>query len=138
MINNGTNTGASVTYLVVDDHAGFRRALRGHLPGDTLKLVECASGREAIEAFERHHPDWTLMDIEMPGMDGLSATREILRQFAGARVIILTQHDTPEYREEARSSGACAFVSKDDLTKLALILDRAEADQFNNDQSIKS
>ena len=136
MTKCGTNSGASVTYLVVDDHAGFRRALRSHLPGDTLTLVECADGCEAIAAFEQHHPDWTLMDIEMPGMDGFTATREILRRFADARVIILTQHDSPGYREEAQAAGACAFISKDDLSQLGSILDQAASQQTNISQQI--
>jgi CheY-like chemotaxis protein len=136
MTKCGTNSAASRTYLVVDDHEGFRRALRSYLPGNTLTLVECASGREAIEAYERHLPDWTLMDIEMPGMDGFAATREILRRFADARVIILTQHDTPDYREEARSAGACAFVRKDDLSQLGSILDYATSQKRVDSQHL--
>jgi len=65
------------------------------------------------------------MDVQMPQMNGFAATRDILRQFSEARVIILTQHDTPDYREEARSAGACGFVSKDDLSKLIPILESA-------------
>lgn len=137
MTQRGTNSGAGTTYLVVDDHAGFRRALRSHLPGGTLTLVECANGREAIQAFERCHPDWTLMDIEMPELDGFTATREILRRFTDARVIILTQHDTPEFRQEARAAGAFAFVNKDDLSQLGSILDCAASQKRADSQPIK-
>jgi len=136
MNNIGTNRGPCLTYLVVDDHAGFRRALRSHLPGDTLKLVECGSGREAIEAFERHHPDWTLMDIQMPGMDGLAATRAIRGRFPEARIVILTQHVSPEYREEARAAGACAFVPKDELSRLRSILQPTAPQTGGNPPSI--
>ena len=115
------------TYLVVDDHAGFRRALRSYLPGEIFQVVECADGREASEAFARYLPDWTIMDVEMPGLDGLAATREILRQFAMARVVIVTQHDTAEYRREARNAGACAFVSKENLSQLTAILGQADS-----------
>ncbi|MCP5517528.1 MAG: response regulator [Verrucomicrobiales bacterium] len=55
--------------------------MRSHLPGDTFKVVECASGREAVEAFERHRPDWTLMDLKMPDLGGLGAPREIRHQY---------------------------------------------------------
>jgi len=65
--------------------------------------------------------DWQLQY----SLDEFCVTREILRKFAGARVIILTQHDAPELREEARSSGAFAFVCKDDLSRLGSILECA-------------
>lgn len=132
MTDCGAKGSASVTYLVVDDHAAFRRALRSHLPGDTVKIVECANGREAIGAFEHHHPNWTLMDIEMPGMDGFAATRTIRASFPKARIIILTQHDSPELREEARAAGAVAYVLKDRLQDLPGVISPTLPDAPSN------
>ena len=62
------------------------------------------------------------MDITMKGMDGLETTRRIQRQFNGSKIVMLTQHDTPQMRAAALEAGACAFVSKDDLTQLGTIL----------------
>jgi CheY-like chemotaxis protein len=132
MTQCGTNSDYSTTYLVADDHAGFRRALRSHLPGDTFRVVECADGREAVEAFEQHHPDWTLMDIEMPGMDGLKATRMIRAHFPEARIIILSQHDSPELRAEARAAGAAAYVLKERLNDLPSIISSVLPDASSN------
>ena len=121
---NESETGQTivVTYLLADDHEGFRRALRSHLPGDHFEVVESTNGQEAVEAYERYHPDWTLMDLEMPGMDGLTATREIVRRHGCARVVILTQHTGPVWQEAALAAGAHAFVSKNDLSELHTIL----------------
>ena len=109
-------------YLVVDDHAVFRQVIRDFLPGASVEVIECRDGAEALRVYAEHLPDWTLMDVEMPDMDGFTATRQILRHFSGARVVILTQCDSPEYREEALAAGACAFICKDDLSHLHSIL----------------
>jgi CheY-like chemotaxis protein len=108
--------------MIVDDHAEIRRLLRSMLRDLTSELTECSDGAEAVTAFARERPDWTIMDITMKGMDGLEATRRILKQFAGSRIMILTQHDTPQMRAAALEAGACAFISKDNLRQLHSIL----------------
>lgn len=114
-------TGSARTILVADDHAGFRRTLRDFLPADA-GVVECNDGGEAVLAYETHHPAWTVMDIEMPGMDGLSATRAIRAAHPEARIIIVTSYDSPDCRTEAEEAGAAAFVSKDDLFPLTRLI----------------
>ena len=111
-----------VKIMIVDDHAEMRRLLRSMLSDLTSEFTECADGAEAVAAFARERPDWTIMDITMKGMDGLEATRRILKQFAGSRIMMLTQHDTPQMRAAALEAGACAFVSKDNLGQLDSIL----------------
>ena len=122
MIKDLTGTEGPQKYLVVDDHVAFRKMVRDFLPGNPVDLVECSDGREAAEAYGKHQPDWTLMDVEMPGMDGLRATRSIRSQYPQARIIILTQHDSPELREQARNAGAFAYVVKDRLQDLPVLL----------------
>jgi len=104
--------------LLVDDHAGFRKTVRDFLPREVGEVVECADGSEAIAAYATHQPDWTFMDVAMPGLDGLSATRVIREHFPNARIIILSHHDLPEMREQALDAGACAFVSKENLGEI--------------------
>lgn len=108
--------------MIVDDHAEIRRLLRSLLEELASEFTECADGAQAVAEFARQRPDWTIMDIAMKGMDGLEATRLIQKQFADSRIVMLTQHDTPQMRAAALEAGACAFISKDNLRQLATIL----------------
>ena len=108
--------------MIVDDHAGMRRLLRTMLGELASEFTECADGAQAVAEFARQRPDWTIMDIAMQGMNGLEATRRILKQFAGSKIVVLTQHDTPQMQAAALEAGACAFVSKDNLDQLGTIL----------------
>jgi DNA-binding NarL/FixJ family response regulator len=102
--------------LVADDQsmvrAGFRLLLSGEPDIDVV--AEAANGLEAVEKAARFQPDVVLMDIRMPELDGLEATRRILAADPGARVLILTTFDLDEYIYEALSAGASGFVLKDD------------------------
>ena len=106
----------SIRILVVDDQAlvrgGFAMILRIH---DDIEVVaEAGTGLEAIEAARRHRPDVILMDIRMPGMDGLEATSRILAEADwDVRVLILTTFDPDEYVYKALRAGASGFVLKD-------------------------
>jgi len=102
--------------LVADDQsmvrAGFRMLLAGE---DDIEVVaEASNGLEAIEKAARYEPTVILMDIRMPELDGLEATRRILADDRGARILILTTFDLDEYVYEALRAGASGFVLKDD------------------------
>ena len=106
----------TVRILVVDDQAMVRAGLRLLLEHeDDLEGVgEAADGREAIGQARRHHPDVIMMDIRMPGMDGLEATRQILEEDPAARILVLTTFGLDEYIFEALRIGASGFVLKDE------------------------
>ena len=106
----------SIRVLVADDQsmvrAGFRMLLSGE--EDIEVVAEASNGLEAIEKAARYDPTVILMDIRMPELDGLEATRRILAADRGARVLILTTFDLDEYVYEALRVGASGFVLKDD------------------------
>lgn len=108
--------------MIVDDHAEMRRLLRGALSHLTNEFVECSNGTEAVDGFIRERPDWTIMDVSMKGMDGLEATRRIRSRSPGARVVVVTQHDSPLIRRAALEAGASAYLPKDQLAEIEAIL----------------
>ena len=106
----------SIRVLVADDQsmvrAGFRMLLGGE--PDIEVVAEASNGLEAVEKAGRFNPTVVLMDIRMPELDGLEATRRILAADETARVLILTTFDLDEYVYEALTAGASGFVLKDD------------------------
>ena len=106
----------SIRVLVADDQSlvrgGFRMLLAGEQ--DMEIVAEASNGLEAVEKAARFHPTIVLMDIRMPELDGLEATRRILEADAEARILILTTFDLDEYVYEALRSGASGFVLKDE------------------------
>jgi DNA-binding NarL/FixJ family response regulator len=107
---------SQVTVVIVDDHPFFRDGLSRGLTrsGQIAVLAEAGNGREAVSQAARFHPTVILMDIRMPELDGLEATRRILAAEPLARILILTTFDLDEYVYEALAAGASGFVLKDD------------------------
>jgi DNA-binding NarL/FixJ family response regulator len=125
----------SIRVLLADDQtlvrAGFRVLLE---KADDVEVVdEASSGAEAVEMVSRHRPDVVLMDIRMPEMDGIEATRRILadERTSGTRIIVLTTFELDEYVFEALRAGASGFLAKDiepdDLRDAVRIAARGEA-----------
>ena len=119
----------TIRVLVADDQsmvrAGFRMLLADEQ--DIEVVAEAENGREAIEKTARFNPGVILMDIRMPELDGLQATRRILAEDNGARILILTTFDLDEYVYEALSAGASGFVLKDDSPEQLLAAIRTVA-----------
>lgn len=120
----------SIRVLVADDQsmvrAGFRMLLSDE---DGIEVVaEASNGLEAVDKAARFDPAVILMDIRMPELDGLEATRRILAADSSARVLILTTFDLDEYVYEALRAGASGFVLKDDPPEQLLSAIRTVAD----------
>jgi DNA-binding NarL/FixJ family response regulator len=120
----------TIRVLVADDQsmvrAGFRMLLAGE---DDIEVVaEASNGLEAVDKAARFHPTVVLMDIRMPELDGLQATRRILAADNGARILILTTFDLDEYVFEALRAGASGFVLKDDSPEQLIAAIRTVAD----------
>ena len=106
----------TIRVLVADDQAMVRAGFRMLLSGeeDIEVVAEASNGLEAVEKAARFEPTVVLMDIRMPELDGLEATRRILAADPGARILILTTFDLDEYVYEALRAGASGFVLKDE------------------------
>ncbi|MEU2244103.1 response regulator transcription factor [Streptomyces sp. NPDC018338] len=103
------------TVLIADDQPmqrfGFRMLLESQ--DDMTVVGEASSGTEAIRLVDHHHPDVVLMDIRMPGLDGIEATRRIVTTGARTRILIVTTFDLDEYAYEGLRAGASGFLVKD-------------------------
>lgn len=110
-----TVNGSKIRVLVTDDHAVVRQGLCSLLAGyDDIEVVgEAANGYEAVEMDSHLQPDIFLMDVTMPKLDGIEATRRIKHQHPNAVVIGLSVHDSPQVEKEMRSAGAAAFLNKE-------------------------
>ncbi|HEY1482137.1 MAG TPA: response regulator transcription factor, partial [Candidatus Acidoferrum sp.] len=108
--------------LIVDDHEVVRRGLRTLLSARSQWEIcgEASDGLEAIEKAKALHPDVILMDISMPRMNGLDATRLLQLEIPESKVIIVSQNDPRIVREQARTIGAAAYVVKSDLNEKLL------------------
>ncbi len=104
-----------IRVLVVDDHAIVREGICALLARreDMQVVGEAADGKHAIEAVLRLKPDVVLMDIAMPGMNGLDATREIHARSPLTRILVLTQHENKEYILPLLHAGAVGYITKD-------------------------
>jgi DNA-binding NarL/FixJ family response regulator len=121
------------TVVVADDQGMVRSGLISLLEGDPDVTVvgEASDGAQAVAVVRRTDPDVVLMDIRMPELDGLSATRQLVAGGARARVLVLTTFDLDEYVFEALRSGASGFLLKDapveDLLRAVRLVSRGDA-----------
>jgi DNA-binding NarL/FixJ family response regulator len=116
-----------IRILSVDDHPLIRQGVAGLLATQTdMNLIaEAANGRDAIQQFRRHRPDITLMDLQMPEMNGLDAIIAIRGEFPEARIIVLTTYAGDVQALRALKAGARAYLLKDSLHKELLATIRA-------------
>jgi DNA-binding NarL/FixJ family response regulator len=105
----------SIRVLIADDQAMVRAGLRLILESrpDMEVVAEAADGEEAVAATVRHSPDVVLMDVRMPRLDGIEATRQIISELRSTRVLVLTTFDVDEYVFKALQAGASGFLLKE-------------------------
>lgn len=104
-----------IRVMVVDDHAIVRQGISDVLAADDdiVIVALAASGEEAVSLAAEHHPDVALMDLSMPGMDGVEATRRTIDASPGVRVVMLTSFAEPEHVNDALDAGAMGYLLKD-------------------------
>jgi len=106
---------ARIRVLIADDHPIVRAGLKALINRrpDMTVVAEAADGREAVELFQQHQPDITLMDLRMLKMGGIEAIQEIRRQHPTARIIVFTAYDDDEDIYRGLQAGAQAYILKD-------------------------
>ena len=106
-----------IRVLIVDDHFVVRMGVATSIDAepDMFVVGEATTGEEALDTFVRHAPDVVLMDLRLPGMDGLQATEQLCRRHPDAKVIILTSFDSEEDVYRALQAGARSYLSKNVL-----------------------
>lgn len=116
-----------IRVLAVDDHSLFRQGIASLLEdqADMIVVAEASNGREAIQMFRAHRPDVTLMDLQMPEMNGLDATIAIRNEFPGARVVVLTTYSGDVQVLRALKAGAQGYLLKSLLHEELLTTIRA-------------
>ncbi len=110
--------------LIVDDQAAFRSAARLVVDlSDGFEVVgEAETGEDAVSLAAELQPDLVLMDVNLPGIDGLEATRRIVASGSDTRILVLSTYSRSEYEDAATAAGAVAFISKDDFGPDSLLL----------------
>jgi DNA-binding NarL/FixJ family response regulator len=116
-----------IRILIVDDHPLLRQGIAGLIADepDMTLVAEAANGQEAIQQFRTHRPDVTLMDLQLPEMNGLDAMIAVLGEFPDARIIVLTTYAGDVQAQRAIKAGARAYLLKNSLHKELLDTIRA-------------
>ena len=104
-----------IRIIIADDHVMFRQGLLNLLASapDIAVIAECGRGDQALALIREYAPDVAVLDISMPGLDGIALTRTLRGEGTGTRTVILTMHDDPQFRSSAKEAGAAGYLLKD-------------------------
>jgi len=111
--------------LIADDNDKMRTMIK-NLLFENIRSVntiyECKNGKQAIEGYFNYKPDWTLLDIRMNSMDGLTAAENIKHKDPKAKIIIITNYDEASYRNRAKNISVFAYILKENLKELITLI----------------
>lgn len=112
---------ALVRLLIVDDSAPMREVIRSVVADLGCETRDCDNGLDAIVEYRDWRPDWVVMDLRMPGLDGLASTRMIRAEFPEARIVVVSINRSSDLHSEAKAAGARRFLHKSQLYDLPVI-----------------
>ena len=110
--------------MIVEDNPKVRRLIRYAINEICDAVIECTDGAEALEAYTIHRPDLVLMDVQMPRLDGLLATKILKEHYPDAKIHILSDYDEDEMRFAAAVAGASSYTSKAHIDELDSIVEQ--------------
>jgi CheY-like chemotaxis protein len=108
--------------LIVEDNPKMRRLIKSVVSDLADEVSECEDGEDALENYSKFHPDWVLMDIKMPNVDGLAATQNIINSFPNANICIVTDYGDKKTIDAAFEAGAKGYILKENLYLVREIL----------------
>jgi len=121
-------TERNMKILIVEDNPAIRRMMRRMVADLAIEICECGDGAEALEAYRELQPDWVLMNLQMPHVNGLEATQQLLGYDPAAQVVIVSNYDDVALRAAAAQAGACGYVLKEDLFEVRTLLQAARTE----------
>lgn len=110
-----------VKLLIVDDSPAMRDVVRSVVADLNCEVRDCDNGADALERYREFLPDWVVMDVRMPGIDGFASTRMIRAEFPDARVVVVSIYGSSDLDEAAAAAGARCFLHKSRLFDLPVI-----------------
>ena len=110
--------------LIVEDNASMRRLIKSIVSDLADEIEECADGADVLPAYEKHLPEWILMDVKMPKTDGITASRQILSYYPQAKICMVTECADTKTVQAAVEAGAKDYVLKDNLFNLRQVISR--------------
>lgn len=108
--------------IIAEDNRKMREMIKSVFSDKFNLIYECEDGGEAVIAFRHHKPDWVFMDLKMKNMDGITATREIIKEHPEAKIIIVTDFGDKSFMKEALEAGAHDYVLKENILEIFKII----------------
>lgn len=106
------------TAIIVDDNRGMRETLKNIITDYVSVVAECEDGSEIVESYRIHHPDWVFMDISMKDLDGITATRLLIKEFPDAKVVMVSNFEDEEIKKMTELAGSIGFIQKEKLQNI--------------------
>lgn len=112
--------------MIVEDNVNFKKLIKKHFGESFTDIYETSNGVEAIEKYRKEKPDIVFMDINIIELDGISTTKKIINEFPEAKIVMVSQDNSPKIIKASKDAGAIEYVTKDDLSKLFEIVKNYE------------